>query len=189
MSDERDLLEELVAEEADLAAALSSLEDALPKAAPSSALRDRLMNGATLEGRFDRHISQVEELLDLGPTRAKELLDSIDTPGVFAPELPGVEFYWLEGGPKTRGCVRGFVRVDQSAELPDHGHLGEENILVLQGVYIDDSGRRLHPGEVLSSPKDSTHGFGVARGGADLLMLVVVRGGYEIAGQVILPRD
>ena len=109
---------------------------------------------------------------------------------MFEPELPGTEFYWVDGGPRTRGAIRGFVRVQQEAELPPHEHLGDEQVLVLQGVYIDGpSGRRLLPGDVHESVGGSTHDFAVGQGGADLLMLVVVFGGYKIGGLQIGPRS
>ncbi len=78
----------------------------------------------------------------------------------------------------------------QEAELPPHEHLGDERLLVLQGTYIDGpTGQRLGPGQEHASEAGTTHDFSVVQGGADLLMLVVVFGGYRIGDIEVGPRS
>ncbi|MEM7608712.1 MAG: hypothetical protein AAF411_25445 [Myxococcota bacterium] len=158
-------------------------------AAPPKGLRNRLLDAATLEGRFDRFVTELAAMLDLSELKARTLLNHIDAPGSFAAELPGTEFFWLPGGPKTEGAVRGFVRVQVGAELPPHSHLGHETVMILQGIYVDAvTGERFAPGQSFEGQAEDVHQFRVAEGGTDLLLATVVHGGYTIGDMVIGPR-
>ena len=158
--------------------------------APSSTARSRLLGAIDLGGRFDRFDAITAELLDIPASRAKGLLDRIDTEGVFTEELPGVDFFWLPGGPKAQGAIRGFVRVKAEAQLPEHEHLGQEEVLVMQGVYIDSrTGERFPPGSRISGGQGTTHEFHPDSAAVDLLMLIVVHGGYRIGEMHFAPRD
>ncbi|MFK7998516.1 MAG: cupin domain-containing protein [Polyangiales bacterium] len=161
-----------------------------PRPSPSEGLRGRLLKAAVLEGRFERFAEVASSMLDLSLDKTRVLLDRVDSKDSFAEELPGVEFCWLPGGPKTDGHVRGFVRVDRQAELPAHSHLGEEQVLVMQGTYIDSlTQERFGPGEVLHGTPAADHTFHVDSAGTHLLLLVVVKGGYQIGEMVIGPRE
>ncbi len=170
--------------------AAEALPDAAEKTPCSPSARSRLLAAATLEGRFARFAEDAAEMLDLPKAEAMKLLDAVDSPGSFGPELPGVEFFWLPGGPKVKDAVRGFVRVDRRAALPEHAHLGEEHVLVMQGVYVDArTGERFGPGTRIHGDAGSTHEFRVDESGTDLLLLVVVQTGYQIGDLVIEPRN
>ncbi|MGB5253882.1 MAG: cupin domain-containing protein, partial [Sedimenticolaceae bacterium] len=53
---------------------------------------------------------------------------------------PGIEHYPLTGDSEPGGWARLF-RFQPGVRLPRHSHGGEEYALVLQGSYVDESGR------------------------------------------------
>ena len=161
-----------------------------PRPAPTDGFRARLLQAAVLEGRFERFIEVASGMLDLSHDQTRVLLDRVDREGSFAEEIPGVEFCWLPGGPKTEGAVRGFIRVDRQAELPPHVHLGEEKVLVMQGTYIDSvTQERFGPGQMLHGTPAEDHAFHADSAGTDLLLLVVVKVGYQLGEMIIGPRE
>lgn len=183
-----DLLKKALQGDAGTEVELPDVAESRPS--PSAGLRARLLQAAVLEGRFERFAEVASSMLDLSLEKTRLLLDRVDTEDSFAEELPGVEFCWLPGGPKTDGYVRGFVRVNREAELPAHTHLGEERVLVMQGTYIDSlTQERFGPGEMLHGTPAADHTFHVDSAGTHLLLLVVVEGGYQIGEMVIGPRE
>lgn len=186
-----DLASELEREQqpADVGSALVQFSEALPELAPSPALRARLLDAARSEGRLARFASAVAELLDVGIDKAKALLESIDDPAAWSHELPGISFLWVEGGPRVAAAVRGFVRVQAGTEFPDHEHLGDERVLVLQGGFEDlQRGRVFRPGDADLMPAGTSHAYRALADGPDLVKLAVVQTGLRALGQEYLPR-
>lgn len=172
----------LSAELAAADAALASLAVALPPVAPSPGLRDRLLASARGPGRFAPFIDRLATLVDLAAARAQELLASLSRADVWqASPGPNVHLVHFDGGPACAGADAGFVRVDAGTMFPEHRHLGDETVLVLQGHYRDSSGSVVHAGEIIKMPEDSRHHF-TAGPDEDLIYAVVVFGGIEIAG-------
>ncbi|HEX4353127.1 MAG TPA: cupin domain-containing protein [Polyangiales bacterium] len=182
----RDLTREHDAADADRG--LLRLSEALPPVAPEPSLRARLLNDAMPEGRFDRFVGRIAELLDLGNDVAKQLLDTIDDASHWSEELPGISFYWVAGGPCVAAAVRGFVRVRAGLEFPDHEHLGAEATFVLQGGFEDSvRGLSCRAGDLDRMLVGTSHGLR-ALPGTDLLMLAVVQNGLRALGHTYLPR-
>ncbi|MEY4577744.1 MAG: hypothetical protein RL701_2447, partial [Pseudomonadota bacterium] len=130
------------------AATLLQLSAALDPVAPTTALRARLFADIPATGRLARYAEAVAELLDIGRQSAHELLDKLEDKTHFSLELPGIEFFWVDGGPRVANAVRGFLRVAAGAHFPDHEHLGDEHVLVLQGSFIDSTrGLTFHAGD------------------------------------------
>jgi ChrR Cupin-like domain len=168
---------------------LSTLAGSLAEVAPSPALRDRLLEQAVLGGRLWRFAEPVAKMLDLGVDKARELLDRLDDESVWEHEAPGIALCWVEGGPRVREAVRGFVRVDAGLTFPEHEHLGVETVIILQGGYRDTvTGEELRPGQSSSNVKGSTHAVEVPADGPDLLKLVVIQGGVRTAHKLYEPR-
>jgi quercetin dioxygenase-like cupin family protein len=168
---------------------LLHLSEALPAVAPPVSLRERILDGAHSEGRLARFAGAVAELLDVGLDKARALLDRIDDPAAWSHELPGISFLWVEGGPRVAVALRGFVRVDAGQEFPEHEHLGDEIVLVLQGGFEDVArGRVFRPGDIDRMPTGTSHGFRALPDGPDLLKLAVVQTGLRALGQDFLPR-
>lgn len=179
LDDLRDMSPETAPDE--LAEALSSLSLALPPAAPSPGLRERLLaSAARPEQRWAPFAGRLARLVDVAHDRARELLAAIVRPDLWQRLLPGVDLLHLQGGPAVAGADVGFVRVAAGAAFPEHRHLGVERVLILQGGYRDDGGQVARAGDLVELPAGSSHGF-VALPDEDLIYAVVV-GGVEFPG-------
>lgn len=168
---------------------LDVLSEALPAIAPRTALRAQLMAAIPSSGRFERFASSVAELLDIGLDRARALLDRLDDPSAWSNELPGISFFWVEGGPRVADAVRGFLRVQAGSDFPVHEHIGDEVVLVLQGSFEDPGrGAVFRPGDIDRQAPGTSHDYRVPKDGPDLLQLAVVHTGVRALGQTWLPR-
>jgi putative transcriptional regulator len=168
---------------------LECLADALPARARAASLRARVLASAAQQPRLARFAAQVAELLDVGLERAHALLARLDHASAWTPELPGISFLWVDGGPRVADALRGFVRVHAGQEFPEHAHLGDEVTLVLQGGFEDPTrGRVFRPGDLDRMAAGTSHHFRAADGGVDLLKLSVVHAGIRALGHSYLPR-
>jgi quercetin dioxygenase-like cupin family protein len=146
----------------------------------------------SLDGRFERFADQAGRLRDLGEDDARTVLNRIDQPADWYgdPKVGPTAMLWIEGGPGVRDAVTGFVRVMAGEDFPEHKHIGQEHVLVMQGSLIDSlDGKRHGPGEVIPQPPGSQHSFHVPEDGPDLLILSVVQEAVEIDGQRLGPDD
>jgi putative transcriptional regulator len=167
---------------------LLSLSESLGEITPPPSLRARILEDAQPNARLGRFASVVAELLDLGIDKAKQLLERIDDPASWVDELPGVSFFWVEGGPRVADAVRGFLRVEAGHDFPEHEHLGDEVTLVLQGGFEDaERGMIFHAGDIDRMPQGTSHAFR-ALPGVKLLKLSVVQTGLRALGHTYLPR-
>jgi putative transcriptional regulator len=90
--------------------------------------------------------------------------------------MPGIHMCTLQEDPK-RGVRKVLVWAKPGARYPSHRHLGEEQILVLQGALRDH--RAIYrPGEVCRSAAGSVHSEEV-EGSEDCVCFVVYYGGHE----------
>lgn len=181
----------LASAEAEAAEALTSLAVALPPATPSPGLRDRLLASARGPARFAPFIDRLARMVDLAGERVQALLASL-TPRPSGPDLadrgtwqpspaPHIHLVHFDGGPACAGADVGFVRVDAGTTFPDHRHVGEETVLVLQGSYRDSDGTLVRAGDIVKKSADSHHHF-TAGPDEPLIYAVVVFGGIEIPG-------
>lgn len=163
--------------------------EALELPVPPSALRARMLADIPRQGRFERFAEATAKMLDIGLDAARALLDKLDDPTVWSHELPGIAFFWVEGGPAVKQAVRGFLRVDAGLDFPDHEHLGDETTLILQGSCVD-AGRGLvfRPGDVDRMPSGTSHVLHVPKDGPHLVKLAVAHNGLRALGTTFLPR-
>ena len=167
---------------------LVGLTDALPPAAPSASLRNRVLAAAIPAERLAHYLNQITAMLDIEPDDARALLARIDDPSAWFELLPGISLLPAGGGPRVHGALRGFVRVRAGVEFPQHEHLGDEAVMIMQGFYADGvTGEVFGPGDTPVHPIDSQHSFKVLSDGPDLLGLVVAQGGLRAQGQEFLP--
>jgi anti-sigma factor ChrR (cupin superfamily) len=166
-------------------------EDAPEQGEPPAAdLRSRLMAALPGTSRFERFKGAVSQLLDIAPERAERLLDQLDNRSQFYELMPGIELFWVEGGPRVANAVRGFVRVAAGLEFPEHEHHGEEHVLVLQGAFRDPTqDRTFRPGEVSVMPEGTSHLHIVPEDGPDLLILSVIQEGVSVGEQRFWPNQ
>jgi quercetin dioxygenase-like cupin family protein len=165
-------------------------EDAPEQVEPAPDLRSRLMAALPETSRFERFKGAVSQLLDIAEERAERLLDQLDDRSQFYELMPGIELFWVEGGPRVANAVRGFVRVAAGLEFPEHEHHGEERVLVLQGAFRDPTqDRTFRPGEVSVMPEGTSHLHIVPEDGPDLLILSVIQEGVSVGEQRFWPNQ
>jgi hypothetical protein len=168
---------------------LSCVSEALDVEAPPAALRARLLADIPKQGRYERFAEAAANILDIGVDAARALLDKIDDPSVWSHELPGIAFFWVDGGPAVANAVRGFLRVDAGLDFPDHEHLGDEITLVMQGSYVDPGrGQVFRPGDIDRMSSGTSHTFHVPKDGPHLVKLAVTHNGLRALGTTFLPR-
>jgi hypothetical protein len=168
--------------------ALSYVITDLPPVQPPAVLRERMLGAAKPEERLARFAEPICTLLGIEPSEALALLARIDDPSAWFDLLPGISLLPAPAGTRAQGALRGFVRVRAGVEFPEHSHLGEEAVMIMQGYYEDNvTGQVFGPGDVPRHAADTQHSFRVFEDGPDLLGLVVAFGGLRAQGQEFLP--
>ena len=125
------------------------------------------------------HLMALAGLFDLPSEAARAILDDDDAwvPGPF----PGVSVVHLEGGPAVAGADVGLVQNPPGHVMPEHDHLGEERVLVLQGEILDSRGTSYRPGDVCVMRPGERHGH-VAGPLVPLVFALVLWKGIERVG-------
>ena len=148
----------------DLAVRLPELLDPDPASAADG--RARLL-AAVAEPplRYAPFFSRVSALWDLPEASVSDTFAKLKQRSAWQwTALPGVRVLTVEGGPRTQGAETFLVRFAPGTRFPRHRHPGPEALLVLQGSYTDDHGRRVGPGDLHEMAPDTEHGFLVAKG-------------------------
>ncbi len=167
---------------------LARLADGLPAVAPPLSLRARVLAAAAPDERLARYVQPITALLDVDERAARSMLARIDDPSAWFELMPGISLLPVDGGPRTQGALRGFVRIRAGTEFPLHQHLGEEAVMIMQGYYADGaSGAVFGPGDTPIHPVGSEHSLRVLSDGPDLLGLFVAYGGLRAGEQAFLP--
>ena len=119
------------------------------------------------------------------PDLRAQMLDLTEAPAL---PIDFAAYRWREAAPGVRFCVlkedpaRGLraclVWAQPGARHPRHRHLGDENILVLQGALRDPRGV-YGPGQICRSRPGSVHEE-EAMPGADCICYVTYYGGLEL---------
>jgi len=169
------------------AEALGLAADAL---VPPASLRMRLESSLDRTHRFDDLEDIVAELADVPVERARTLLLGIDAPSTLwdPGPAPGIDLLSFDGGPRVRDAITGFVRHAPGTSFPEHDHVGDEKVLVLQGAFEDSDGVVYRSGEVATRGPCSPHSYR-AVGPLPLVTMAVVQGGVIVGGETILPGD
>jgi len=164
------------------------LSETLTPVTPSSGLRELMLGAALPEDRLARYAGPIAKLLEIDVEAARALIARIDDPSAWFDLLPGIGLLPAPGGPAVHNALRGFVRVRAGVEFPEHEHLGDEAVMIMQGYYADGiTGEVFGPGDVPQHAQSSQHSFRVLADGPDLLGLVVAQGGLRAQGQTFLP--
>lgn len=162
----------------------------LEPAAPSERLRERLLGELRTSGRHERHAERVAEMLDVALDAARAMLDRAGTASAYEPgPFEGVELLHVEGGPKARGAITGFVRIPAGRAFPRHAHLGAETVLVISGSILEPETGRVHrTGDLVRADEHQEHSV-LARPGPDLVYLAVLFHGLRIGDTELRADD
>jgi len=174
------------AELAEWQALVGDLSDAVSEPArvvPAfTAVRDTTRSHSGVEV----HVEQVARLVDAEPRRARRLLRLISDPAAWLDMYPGCRLMHLQPGPAVArpGLDVGFVSLEANTPFPEHRHLGDEAVLVLQGTLVDLTSGAVHSaGALVQMPAGTQHG--IQAGPHEQLLYLVVVGGVEIPGVVL----
>ena len=171
------------------AEALANLALSLPRATPSPRIRERMLKSLSTTNRFEMFAAQVAELIDVSVDKAREIVGRIDDAKAWVEtHVPGIFSYDLPIGPAVADAVVGFVRVRSGQTFPDHEHMGDEAMLVVQGSCIDSNGLLMRRGDLIRLPPRSHHEF-TAQSGPDFIYLGVAKNGFVMGGEHIKPGD
>jgi hypothetical protein len=172
----------------EVARGLDVLAGSLVADVPPPALWDRIASSTQAPGRFYRFTDHVARLLDVAEDKARELLDRAADPSAFVAGLvPGMGLLNVQGGPAVAHAITGFIRLPSATQFPEHKHLGQESVLVMQG-RIQDGADVAGPGDLITMPAGSSHSFFVPPG-PDLLYLAVVQDGIQVGDAIVTPDD
>lgn len=179
--DEDEFLRELQELDEAFDDAIAPLADSLPKANPDSSLRDRLLSSTKSTHRFDDLVELVANDADLPTSRVEELLLAIDEASTWEEgPAPGIELFHFDGGPKTAQSITGFIRIASGGGFPEHGHLGNEVVIILQGEARDTATGIVHGrGERLEATPGVEHAL-VVTSDIPFVYLAVVDQGIRI---------
>ncbi len=168
---------------ADMADIVALLSESVEPVKPPAELRKRLLAsvGQGTE-RFAPLKRRFAELVDLTETKVDALLAKLDDATAWQPvPFPGVQLMHIDGGPLTAGADVGFVRIDAGCTFPEHTHIGQETVLILEGTYVDSDGTVVTRGDVAVRDAGTTHEITATDEGC--VFAVTVNGGVEIDGQ------
>lgn len=156
--------------------AFSALGALVAPELPSATLRDRILDAAAPEARFEAFADRVAALCGVARERALELLGCIDDPSRWSRGPGASRMMGLPAGPDAAGqCL--FLRIAAGQPFPHHHHLGDERVLVLQGSFVDGE-TVVRRGQEATQEAGSAH---TIRAGTrlDCICLVVQCGGAE----------
>lgn len=171
---ESDRVRQAVARSPELQKEISAIEIALqavaqsePAISPTLMLRQRIVDAIRHENRFNGFLERFADMFDLDKQISESLLVKIDQPQLEHWEVstfPGIKVMKFSGGSSLVGATCGIVQVAPGKLFPAHRHNGEEQIFVLQGHAIEDSGREFSAGDRIVLAQGSQHSFRVSKG-------------------------
>lgn len=138
---------------------LDALAGALePSAPPAASLRARLFGRIGGRDRFLPFLDRLIALFDLSEDDTRREVDAITDPDAEWEELvDGCKFRDFDGGPGLGEAHAGLIRLQPGSVFPNHRHVGEERILLLQGRVRDSAGNEFRAGDTLVSDDGTEH--------------------------------
>lgn len=172
-----------------LAEDLAAAAALAPAVAPSPAVKARVLASIDAANRFERFVDVVASLCDVAQEQASALLSAIDDASrwLFGP-ADGVELFHIDAGPARADAIVGFTRIAPGKSFPQHAHVGDEVVVVLQGSYVEPDGTVRRTGDRVEMKAGTAHSF-TARPGPPLVYLVVVDKGITFAGDDFVGPD
>jgi putative transcriptional regulator len=108
--------------------------------------------------RLDGLSGALARFFDFGEEAARGLLARIDTQEEWmeGPDA-GISVLPVEAGPAASTALASLVRLPPGVTLSEHGHVGREQLLVLEGGFADSAGHVVWPGETLQMAAGTSH--------------------------------
>ncbi len=173
--------------------ALGMLSDVISDAvapesiSPPSDIRSRLLEDVSKLAPYSLYHDAMAKIL-LGSTEALEKeMKAMPHPRSWVDgPIPRCRLYPCAANAAPRDAIRTLVLMESGSHFPDHEHLGDETVLILQGSMLKEDGQVSRPGDVLHMAKGTTHAFDVPEG-LDLIYLAVVERGLQIGDLLVTP--
>jgi anti-sigma factor ChrR (cupin superfamily) len=102
--------------------------------------------------------------------------------------MPALSLFHIDGGPAVDDAIVGFVQIAAGQPFPEHTHIGEERIFVIQGGLRDENGVVHTPGTLVKRAPGTSHSI-AAEPGIPLIYLNIVDEGLEVGGTLYGPED
>lgn len=169
MSEPRLVLPEFVSEldacDAEGALAVTLLPELLTPSPPPDERRLQLLAEVeALPLRYAPFLDRLSDVWDLPEAGVLAVLSRAKDPTAFRKTaLPGLRVLEVVGGPRVAGADVHLVRFSPGMRFPRHRHPGDEVLFVLEGSYVDSSGKIVGPGDVHPMSAGTEHGFRVSR--------------------------
>lgn len=176
----------------ELAAALRQIQDdltgwaadTLDAVAPPPSARDRLLRAlpappddadTVAQGRpVFAHLDAAAALIGISLERAEQALEPVLDVRQWMPMGPGVRIKHLFGI-HDKAYVS-LMHIEPGHVFPEHTHLGDEHILVLEGGFVDSNGRTVWAGERLDNTPGSHHHLTGVEGRPCIALVVLYKG-------------
>jgi len=162
---------------------LTTLSDVLPLALPSlrpePGTRARMLELVAGPLRFAPFAGRVARLFAIDPNAADEALVRIVDESAWM-EGPVTGFFLAPAfvGASLAGASAAFIRARAGVTFPRHRHIGDETVLVLQGIFQDSDVPPARAGQYVHKSSGSSHDFTVPEG-ADCICAYLTLGGIE----------
>jgi hypothetical protein len=114
--------------------------------------------------RYAPFYSRIADLFDLSEEAVIAECTRLAEPNVWRfSGLPGVKNVMVQGGPAVKDAEVVFARFSPGLRFPRHIHTGREQVLVLEGSYVDSDGVAHAAGELRVWEAGTKHGFKVSK--------------------------
>jgi hypothetical protein len=139
--------------------------------------------------RYAPFFTRLAELFDISEDAAMAECARLAEPSEWrSAGWPGIRDMHVRGGPRVAGAEVLFACFTPGLRFPRHTHTGPEQVLVLEGSYIDSDGSLHAPGALQTSEPGSCHGQVVTRGQPCIVAAVVFGRRFEALPLRLLAR-
>jgi putative transcriptional regulator len=131
-------------------------------ARPPPDLRRRLLGTIAGPSRYAPFVDRVARFFGIDAREASSALEAITANDAWINgPMPGMATAKLPSRPKVPGQTAVFLRSEVGAHCPNHRHLGEERLFILEGGIVESDGTAFHAGDLVVKPAGSSHAFHV----------------------------
>lgn len=168
----------------------NALSDAVAptQVTPPTSLRSQLLADISKIAPYSLYHDKMAEILLGSKDALQSELAAMPHPKTWVDgPIPRCRLFPCVANAAPRDAIRTLVLMESGSHFPEHEHLGDETVLILQGSLLQDDGKVSRPGEILHMAKGTSHAFDVPEG-LDLIYLAVVDQGIQI-GDLLISAD